>query len=132
MNLRLRLLKWEDSACDSWAVLRADLAKKPNFSSSCGAAHALRFWTGKSRERESNGDSKRWVRHEKGEGEMERNDTHANTFLQTLEPCACVARMKMYVRSERAVCRKMCVQPVSVYTHTVVHTVVATTCVRNP
>ena len=31
------------------------------------------------------------VRHEKGEGELERDDTHAtNTFLHTLEPCVYV------------------------------------------
>ena len=52
-------------------------------------------WTGKSRERESYGDSKRWVRHEKGEGEMERNDTHANTFYRHLSHACMCTRMKM-------------------------------------
>ena len=49
-----------------------------------------------------------WVRHEKGEGEMERNDTHTiNTFFMTLETCVYVTRMKMCeVRCERAVRRK--------------------------
>ena len=63
---------------------------------------------------------------------MERCDTCANTFLQTLEPCACVTRMKLcQVRSERAVRRNMCVRQVSVCTLFVVHTVVATACVLN-
>ena len=43
-------------------------------------------WTGKSRERESSyGDSKRWVRHEKGANETENKDTHATN---THEKCA--------------------------------------------
>ena len=47
-------------------------------------------WTGKSREREreresSYGDSKRWMRREKGEGEIENKDNHAtNTFFMNL------------------------------------------------
>ena len=73
-------------------------------------------------------------KHESGEGAMERYDACAtNTFFfMTLEPCVYVTRIEMCeVRSERAVRRKMRVRQVSVCTPTVVHTVVATTCVRN-
>ena len=58
-----------------------------------------------------------WMNHEKGEGEMERCDTCANTFLQTFESCVYVTRMKMCeVRSERAVRRKMRATGECVYT----------------
>ena len=44
-----------------------------------------------SRERESSyGDTKRWVRHEKAESKMERNDTCAKNLFGTLEPCVYV------------------------------------------
>ena len=31
-------------------------------------------------------EQQRWVKNEKVEGEMERTDAYANSFLQTLEP----------------------------------------------
>ena len=52
--------------------------------------------------------------------------------LSLTHACTCT-RMKMCkCDCARAMCRKMCVQQVSVCTPPVVHTVVATTCVRNP
>ena len=63
---------------------------------------------------------------------MERYDTCAMNLFSTLEPCVYVTRLEMCeVSSERAVRRKMCVRQVRVCTPPVVHTVVATTCVRN-
>ena len=54
-------------------------------------------------------------------------------YYMTLEPCVCVTRMRRCAKyAVSALCnRKMCVQQVSVCTHPVVHTVLATTCVRN-
>ena len=62
---------------------------------------------------------------------MKRNDT--TPFLQTLEPCVCVCdtHEKVRICADKLGNRKMCVQQVSVCTSPVVHTVVATTCVRN-
>ena len=70
---------------------------------SCGDAHALRFQDKYVRQercgregglevtvQEQQGWVKKWDR----DGEMVRNDTYANNFLQTLEPCVCT-RMKM-------------------------------------
>ena len=46
-------------------------------------------------------EQERRVNHQKGEGEMERDDTHAtNTFLQALEPCVYVHTDEL-VRSTR-------------------------------
>ena len=54
-------------------------------------------------------------------------------LFHELEPCVCVTRMKMCkCDCARAMCRKLCVQQVSVCTPAVVHAVVTTTCVRNP
>ena len=48
-----------------------------------------------SRERESSyGDSKRWMRREKGEGEIENKDNHATHLFHELEPCVYVTRMR--------------------------------------
>ena len=55
------------------------------------------------------------------------------TFLQTLEPCVYVhTHEDVRMCADRQCNRKMCVRQVNVCTPTVVHTVVATTCVRNP
>ena len=74
-------------------------------------------------------EQQRWVRHETGEGEMERCDTCAKNpwavrVCDTHEKCAKYAVNALWAE-------KMCVQKVSVCTLPVVHTVVATTCVRN-
>ena len=74
----------------------------------------------------------RQVSHEKGEGEMGSNDTYANTFLQTLEPCVYVhTHEDVRMCADKLCNRKMRVREVSVCTPPVVHTVVATSCVRN-
>ena len=62
-------------------------------------------------------EQQRRVKHDLGEGEMERYDTCANTFLQTHEP-----RVYVHTHEDVRMCadklckRKMCVQQVSVYT----------------
>ena len=66
-------------------------------------------WSGKSRERESSyGDSKRWVRHETGEGEMERCDRCETNIFGTLEPCVHVTRKKMCEMTVHARCAETC------------------------
>ena len=68
---------------------------------------------------------RRRMKHENGEGETEIRDMHMQqTFLQTLEPC-------VYAMSVRHA-KKMCVRQESACTPPVAHTLVATTCVRNP
>ena len=69
----------------------------------CGVAHVLRFQDGKVRQEDGQErdvgiglevtvkEQQGRVKHEKGEGEVERYDTHAtNTFFDDLEPCAYV------------------------------------------
>ena len=75
-----------------------------------------------------------WLNHEKGEGEMERDDTSASTFLQTrLEQCVYVhTHEKCEVCTECVCTGKMCARQVIVCTPPVVHTSVATTCVQSP
>ena len=67
---------------------------------------------------------------------MERSRTHTQApFLQTLEPWAmrvCDTHEDVRMCVDKLCNRKMCVRQVSVCTPPVVHTVVATTCVRNP
>ena len=68
------------------------------------------------------------VKHEKGESEIKRETTYArNIPFRVLEPCVCVIRMKVcpkcaQTRCARVVCRKMCVQQVSVCIHHPSHT----------
>ena len=89
-----------------------------------------RFWVGKVRQEDVDEcvgevglevtvqeQQGRRVKHEKGEGEVKRDDMRTQTTFHVLEPCVCVTGMKMCeVPSERAVRRKMCVQHVSVCT----------------
>ena len=108
----------------------------------CGIARVLRFQDGKVRQEEgqeldvevSVQEQQSRMKHEKGEGETERDDTHAtNTPFMTLShACTCTRTKMCKCDCARAMCRKMCVLQVSVCTPPVVHTVVATTCVRNP
>ena len=73
------------------------------------------------REREtesSHGDSKRWVRHEKGESEMERCDTCAKNLFGTLEPCVYVHAYEKYANvTVHALCAEKCACNNRVYVH---------------
>ena len=72
--------------------------------------------------------------HEKGEDEMENKDTHAtNTIFMTFVWAmrVCDTHEKCEVCTECMCTSKTCVRQVSVCTHSVAHTVAATTCVRN-
>ena len=85
------------------------------------------------RERESYGDSTRRVRNEKGEGQMERHDTYAKNLFGALDRCVYV-----HTHEDVRMCADKTVQQKNVRAtgervHTsVVHTVIATTCVRSP
>ena len=63
----------------------------------------------------------------------DQRHTHAtNLFRHLSHECMCTLMKICRCDCARAMCRKMCVQQVSVLTSTVAHTVVATTWVRNP
>ena len=121
-------------------MLRADLARKPNFSllvRRCACPALL----GQVRHERvdvkvRNGlevtvkEQQGWVKHETGESEMERCDTCAKNFIDRhLSPCVYVHTHEDVWMCNRQMCnRKMCVQQVSVCT---LHTVVAPAWERN-
>ena len=74
----------------------------------------------------------RWVKHQKGEGEMESHVfAHCTYLFHILEPCVCAHAREVYQVDPSTDCsREMCVQK-EVCTHPVAHTVVTTTWVRN-
>ena len=85
-------------------------------------------WTGKSRERRQQKMGETWEGWRRDGEQRHSCDKH---LFHELESCVYVTRMKMCgCDCARAMCRKMCVQQVRVCTHPVVHTIVATTCVR--
>ena len=111
----------------------------------CGVAHVLRFQHGRERQelvdvgvsgvavwsglevtvKEQQG---RWVNHETGEGEMERDDTCAMNLFRHLSLACMCTRMKMCECAQtNCATEKMCVRQVSVCTPPVVHTAVAIT-----
>ena len=90
--------------------------------------HGKNVWTGKSRERRQQKMGETWEGWRRDGEQRHSCDKH---FFHELQPCVYVTRMKMCgCDCARAMCRKMCVQQVRVCTHPVVHTIVATTCVR--